>query len=362
MSPRAAAKTIQPKPAAPTHIKDLVPDPKNRRRHNPKNIGMVSDALREVGAARSIVIDEDNVILAGNGVTDACAEAGITRLRVIEADGNELIAVRRRGLTEAQKRALAIYDNRTAELATWDLEQLRADVANGLTVQPFWTPEEEQALFAQLLAPVGGLTDPDDVPAERPTGIQQGDLFELGAHRLLCGDSTDKADVARLLGDAVPVLMITDPPYGIEYDPAWRAKAGVNHNTKKMGAVTHDDRADWREAWALFPGSVAYVWHAGLKAAVVAESLEMSGFTLRSQIIWSKDRMALSRGDYHWKHEPCWYAVRNGAAGDRTDDRTQTTVWEIPARDDSGHGHSTQKPVACMSRCRRRWGTGIRAP
>ena len=148
----------------------------------------------------------------------------------------------------------------------------------------------------------------------------------------------------------MPSLLVTDPPYGIEYDPAWRAKAGVNHNTKKMGAVTHDNRADWREAWALFPGSVAYVWHAGLKAAVVAESLEVSGFTLRSQIIWSKDRMALSRGDYHWKHEPCWYAVRNGAAGDRTDDRTQTTVWDIPARDDSGHGHSTQKPVACMSR------------
>src|SRR3990167_9175396 len=90
-----------------THIKDLVPDPANRRQHNPRNLGMVSDALREVGAARSIVIDEDNVILAGKGVTEAAAEAGITRLRVVEADGNELIAVRRRGLTDDQKRRLA---------------------------------------------------------------------------------------------------------------------------------------------------------------------------------------------------------------------------------------------------------------
>src|SRR5688572_26317796 len=118
-----------------SHIKDLVPDPENRRAHNPRNLGMVSDALREVGAARSIVIDEDNVILAGNGVTEAAAEAGITRVRVIEASGDELIAVRRSGLTPDQKRALAIYDNRTGELATWDFDQLKSDVDAGLSLQ-----------------------------------------------------------------------------------------------------------------------------------------------------------------------------------------------------------------------------------
>src|SRR5687767_5061434 len=103
------------------HVSDLVPDPNNRRKHNPRNIGMVVDALHQVGAARSIVIDEDNVILAGNGVTEAAAEAGITKVRVVEAAGDELIAVRRSGLTPEQKRALAIFDNRTAELAEWDI-------------------------------------------------------------------------------------------------------------------------------------------------------------------------------------------------------------------------------------------------
>jgi DNA modification methylase len=95
---------------------------------------------------------------------------------------------------------------------------------------------------------------------------------------------------------------------------------------------------------------VAYVWHDGLQASIVQASLEIASFDLRSQIIWAKDRMALSRGDYHWKHEPCWYAVRKGEAGKRTDDRTQTTLWEIEAREDSGHGHSTQKPLECMAR------------
>lgn len=191
----------------------------------------------------------------------------------------------------------------------------------------------------------------------RVTDIAQGDLFELGAHRLLCGDATDPAAVRRLLGDQVPMLMVTDPPYGVEYDPTWRADAGVNKNRKKMGKVANDDRADWRDAWRLFPGGVAYVWHGGLKASTVQASLEAVGFQPRAQIIWAKDRLVLSRGDYHWQHEPCWYAVRTDLSGFRTEDRTQTTVWEIPstlwripARDDDGHGHSTQKPVECMAR------------
>lgn len=144
--------------------------------------------------------------------------------------------------------------------------------------------------------------------------------------------------------------MVTDPPYGVEYDPQWRAEAGVNKNTAKLGKVQNDDRADWEPAWRLFPGDIAYVYHDGRKTSTVQQSLERAGFRVRAQIVWAKDRMALSRGDYHWQHEPCWYAVRDGAKGRRTDDRTQTTLWQIPARDDDGHGHGTQKPVECMAR------------
>jgi DNA modification methylase len=204
--------------------------------------------------------------------------------------------------------------------------------------------------FARAATPFEGITDPDIVPEARPTAIQRGDLFTLGTHRLLCGDSTNSKDVARLLAGMRPLLMVTDPPYGVDYDPAWRARAGVNLNLQKLGAVTNDDRADWTDAWRLFPGDVAYIWHAGLHASIVQASLERAGLAMRSQIIWAKDRLALSRGDYHWQHEPCWYAVRDGAPGHRNDDRTQCTLWTIPARDDSGHGHGTQKPVECMRR------------
>ncbi len=113
----------------------------------------------------------------------------------------------------------------------------------------------------------------------------------------------------------------------------------------------NDDRADWREAWALFPGDVAYVWHGALHAGEVADSLMASGFSVRSQIIWAKERLVLSRGDYHWQHEPCWYAVRKTATGHWSGDRKQTTLWSIPSRDqDTATVHGTQKPVDCMRR------------
>jgi len=177
-----------------------------------------------------------------------------------------------------------------------------------------------------------------------------GDVWLLGKHRLVCGDCTEPEVVEACVNGVTPHLMVTDPPYGVAYDPAWRARAGVNLNKRKLGKVGNDDRADWREAWALFPGDVAYVWHAGRFASVAADSLEACGFALRAQIIWGKDRFALSRGDYHWQHEPCWYAVRNGAKGHWSGGRSQSTLWSIPARDDSGHGHGTQKPVECMKR------------
>lgn len=137
--------------SAPTRVDDLKPDPENRRTHNPRNLSMIASALREVGAARSIVIDEDDRVLAGNGVTEAAGDAGISKVRVIETEGDEIIAVRRRNLTPDQKRALAIYDNRTAELAEWNAPQLEADLAAGLALQPWFTEDEIAAMKAAHL-------------------------------------------------------------------------------------------------------------------------------------------------------------------------------------------------------------------
>jgi DNA modification methylase len=323
---------------------DAVRPYSNNPRQNLDAVEAVAESIRRFGFRQPIVVDADGVIVAGHTRFRAAQRLGLATVPVHVATD----------LTADEVRAYRLADNKTAELASWDTAMLsiELDALRGADID--WTllgfDEEE---LAKLLAPAGteGLTDPDAVP-EKPVDpvTKPGDLWLLGKHRLLCGDSTSAADVTRLLDGAVPTLMVTDPPYGVEYDPEWRMDAGLTGNTARMGKVMNDDRADWTEAWKLFPGDVAYVYHAGVFTSTVQQSLERAGFAIRAQIIWAKDRLALSRGDYHWQHEPCWYAVREGGKGHRTDDRTQTTLWSIPARDDAGHGHGTQKPVECMER------------
>ena len=172
---------------------------------------MLADSLRAVGAARSIVIDEDGEILAGNGLVDAAAAVGLEDVRVVDVEGSTVVAVRRRGLTAAQKRELAMYDNRTAELAEWDWKQLAGNLDAGLELAPWFTPAE----LAAGLPTLKGKTAPDAVPAPRPTDIKAGDVFALGAHRLLCGDSSDLEAVDRVLAGEVVAMVWGDPPYGI---------------------------------------------------------------------------------------------------------------------------------------------------
>jgi DNA modification methylase len=165
--------------------------------------------------------------------------------------------------------------------------------------------------------------------------------------------------VGALLGEHRPHLMVTDPPYGVDYDASWRLRAGLDAAHQKLAydPVHNDHRADWREAWALFTGDVAYIWHASVKTDLVAESLRSQEFELRALLIWAKDALVIGRGHYHHQHEPCWYAVRKGATGHWQGDRKQSTVWKIPNVhrtqgdvDDQRTTHSTQKPVEAMLR------------
>ncbi|MBK9963121.1 MAG: site-specific DNA-methyltransferase [Saprospiraceae bacterium] len=178
-----------------------------------------------------------------------------------------------------------------------------------------------------------------------------GDLFEIGEHRLLCGDSTDSDAVAKLLNNKEPYLMVTDPPYGVVYDASWRDDVLSEGETgRAKGKVKNDDKADWTEVWALSPAKVAYVYHADKFSGIVQKSLEDCDFDIRCQIVWVKSHFAIGRGDYHYKHEPCWYAVKKGNKGNWASDRKQTTVWEIAKPQKSETGHSTQKPIECMAK------------
>ena len=219
-----------------------------------------------------------------------------------------------------------------------------------LSLTGFDPLELDRFLFGKQQQP------PQGSPGSYRPVTRQGDMWICNDHRILCGDSTTVDVVAQLLGSAKPSLMVTDPPYGVGYDPDWREHADLGQQ-RQTGKVTNDDRVDWTAAYGLFPGDVAYVWHAGVHAVEVARGLESAGFIIRSQIVWKKQHFALSRGDYHWKHEPCWYAVRQGKPSRWMGDRTQSTVWDVDNlnpfgdnKEDQPTGHSTQKPVELMRR------------
>jgi DNA modification methylase len=323
-------------------VAKLIPNARNARTHTEAQVDQIAASIHEWGWTSPVLVNEAGVIIAGHGRVRAAQKLGLKEVPVMVA----------KGWTNAQIRAYALADNRLALSAGWDEELVALEIAElqeiGFDIDLIGFTTSEIAAFGSQQN--GGLTDPDETPEPPANPISRtGDIWLLGIHRLLCGDSTATADVKKVLGSVRPHLMVTDPPYGVEYDPTWRARAGVNLNKRRLGKVANDNKADWREAWALFPGSVAYVWHAGRYASTVQDSLSAVGFDVRSQIIWAKDRFALSRGHYHWQHEPCWYAVRNGSAS-WTGDRKQSTLWQIPAREGQGFEHGTQKPVDCMKR------------
>lgn len=256
---------------------------------------------------RPIVVNREMIVLGGNMRLKACIEAGLKEVPVIVADWSE-----------AKQREFIIKDNVSGGEWDWDLLANDWDTEQlndwGLDIPDFITNQE----------------DDYEIPDEIQTDIVLGDLFEIGPHRLLCGDSTEADAVQKLLQGKEPYLMVTDPPYGVNYDANWRNDAdqagGKPPGGRAIGKVSNDDQSDWSVSWALSPAKVAYVWHAAKFASTVQNSLESSDFIIRNQIIWNKNHIAISRGDYHWKHEPCWYAVKKGSRGNWASDRKQTTV------------------------------------
>jgi DNA modification methylase len=322
-------------------IERLIPFARNARTHSAAQVAEIAGSIRAFGFSNPILVGAAGDLIAGHGRLAAARLLSLAEVPVIVLDG----------LSESQRRQLVLADNRIALNAGWDMEMLKLELTElsvmgaDLTLLGF----NEKDLATALNGAGAGLTDEDEVPKVAEKAVSSaGEIWCLGPHRIACGDSTDPSLVTSLLAGVDPQLMVTDPPYGVAYDPEWRHRIGVN-KSEKRGKIQNDERADWAAAWALFPGQIAYVWHGALHAGTVAESLTKTGFTIRSQIVWAKERLVMSRGDYHWQHEPCWYAVRK--KGNWTGDRKQTTLWTIPTgRQDAETKHSTQKPVECMRR------------
>jgi hypothetical protein len=283
-------------------VASLVPYAGNARQHPREQVAQIAASIGEFGFTVPVLVDDAGVLVAGHGRVLAARALGM----------DAVPAIRLAHLTEAQARAYRLADNQLALISTWD-EALLAAELRALRTEEFdlgligFDGVTLDRLLGESAPEVTAPNGDPDAPAPEPPAIpvtRPGDLWRLGRHRLLCGDATSAADVTRLLDGARPHLLVSDPPFGVNYDPEWRNEAGVSA-TMRTGRVANDHRADWREAWALFPGDVIYIWHAGSHARIVIESLEACGFQIRTQIIWAKPRLVLGRGDYHWQHEPC---------------------------------------------------------
>jgi DNA modification methylase len=339
-----------------------IPYARNSRKIPQKAIDKVAASIQEFGWRQAIVVDKDSVIICGHTRLLAAKKLGHAQVPVHIAEN----------LTPAQVKAYRLMDNRSHDETSFDLELLGPEMEElqGFDFDLSLTGFDEREIDDFLADP-----DADDranaVPAvpEHPTA-QPGDVWLLGKHRLICGDCTQAEVVATLLGLVKPILMVTDPPYGIELDSEWRDRAGLNgcgpaessymkHRTvgHTNTSISSDTRADWSEVFALVPGlQVAYVWHASKYTSEVLAGLLRIGFLHHQQIIWNKGRTVLTRTHYWFQHEPCWYVRKKnapwfGKAGDNS------TVWDSPSpkfimggSKEEKCDHPTQKPLELMRR------------
>ncbi len=338
------------------------PYPKNARRWNAEAVAKVAISIREYGFRQPIVVDAEGVIIIGHLRLTAAKKLRLKEVPVHVA----------RELTPAQVKGLRLMDNRSHEDSAWDLDLLAPELAelSSLDFDLGLTGFDVHELDVLLRDPMDEERANQAPPLPEIATSRPGDLWICGAHRVVCGDATSAQDVARLLGEHKPLLVVTDPPYGISLDSEWRDRARINkHGPAEASYMKHrvqghtnttissDTRADWSEAFELVPSlEIIYAWHASVHSSEVLAGLLRIGFLYPQQIIWNKQRTVLTRTHYWYQHEPCWYVRKKnapwfGKAGENS------TIWDSPSpkfimggSDETKEDHPTQKPVELMRR------------
>jgi len=306
----------------------------NNPRNNEEAIKAVANSIKEFGFKVPIVITSDNVIIAGHTRLKASVSLGLEEVPCIIADD----------LNEAQIKAFRLADNKTAELATWDLSKLEQELSEiDMDMLQFGFEEMEKLL------PDNAADDDFDIDDEIPENpySKMGDVYELGPHRIMCGDSTDAEQVKTLLNGKVVDMLFTDPPYNVDYE----GTAGKIKNDKM------EDNTFYLFLYSAFqnmfehtkPGGAIYVCHADTEGLNFRNAFKNAGFKLAECLVWVKNALVLGRQDYHWRHEPILYGWKEGAAHYFIDDRTQDTIWEYnkPKKNEE---HPTMKPLELCGR------------
>jgi DNA modification methylase len=333
-------------------IDRLIPYARNSRTHSDEQVAQVAASIREFGFTNPVLIDGDGGIIAGHGRVMAARKLGMDKVPCI----------RLAHLTEAQRRAYIIADNKLALNSGWDDQMLALefkdlqDMGFDLELTGFGLGDIDE-LLAELDATPEGATDADETPAVQADAVSQpGDVWLLGKHRIMCGDSTDGGAVALLMNGEKAMMMQTDPPYGVDYANDERPNPGV-----AKPRVANDDLMEGEKLQAFLEACIRaalphldkhaafYLWHPMLTQGTFFAAAAAADILIHRQIIWAKPVLLLGRGDYHWKHELCFYGWVRGNRPPFYGQRNQTTVWEIASVKQSERkemNHATPKPVA----------------
>ena len=322
-------------------IAELACDPANVRAHDAKNLDAIKGSLQRFGQQKPIVVDEKGIVIAGNGTLTAARALGWDAINIVRTE-----------LAGAEATAYAIADNRTAELAEWDDEALAKQLSalqiedEALVEAAGFSEAELTALVDEVTGITEGNTDPDEVPEMpgEPTA-QPGQIWQLGNHRLMCGDSTSAEDVAALMDGERASMLHTDPPYGVDYE-------GVLNDSLKAEKFEEFLLLAFQRAFdSLEPSSNVYIWHADITALEFIKCFRSAGFKQARPptIQWIKPSLVMSQGDYHSQNEPCLYGWKEGSGRIRVKDRKQTTLWEC-GRTNESKIHPTMKPVELCAR------------
>ena len=320
---------------------DLIPYINNPR-NNDGAVDKVASSIKNFGFKVPIVVDADNEIIAGHTRLKAAKKLDMDEVPCIVADD----------LNDGQIKAFRLADNRVAEFAEWDMELLESELEELKDYDLGFDFEDVGMDFSDL---EGLETAVETVEAEEDDfdeesvkddgGIVRGDIFQLGNHRLMCGDSTDLETVKNLTGGVAMNLLITDPPYNVNYEGGTKDKLKIeNDNMSDDEFVAFLSSAFMAADEVMEEGAAFYLWHGGIVALPLFKACKTCGWEIRQQLIWNKDSMAIGRQDYQWKHEPCFYGWKSGAAHNWYSDRKQTTVlnFDKPVRNGE---HPTMKPV-----------------
>lgn len=323
-------------------IGKLVPYVNNARTHSPEQILKLRSSLREFGFINPIIIDRDYGVIAGHGRLLAAKEEGMTEVPCVFADH----------LTEAQKKAYIIADNRMAMDAGWDEELLRVEIESlrAEDFDPLLTGFDENEL-ADLFEDKNADVKDDgyDLSAalEKATFVEPGDVWTVGRHRLMCGDATKAEDVQKLMDGTRANLIVTDPPYGVSF----KSSSGLtiqNDSIKNEEFYTFLLSAFKNMAGVLEKGGAAYVFHADTEGLNFRRAFSDAGFHLAGCCIWVKDSLVLGRSDYQWQHEPILYGFLQNGKHPWYSDRKQTTIWNY-AKPKRNENHPTSKPLDLLA-------------